>query len=132
MRKFLFFTTAMILSAAIKAQGVGHNGAVIAFSSTTFCYDTITRGSDGECAFEFTNVGDEPLVITSAFSSCGCTVPSWPQEPILPNQKGVIRVRYNTDKTGGFSKAIVVKSNSTDNAKAILRINGVKSATLTW
>ena len=115
----------MILSAVIKAQGVGHNGAVIAFSSTTFCYDTIPRGSDGECAFEFTNVGDEPLVITSAFSSCGCTVPSWPQEPILPNQKGVIRVRYNTDKTGGFSKAIVVKSNSTDNAKAILRINGV-------
>ena len=121
----MFFTTAMILSAVIKAQGVEHNGAVIAFSSTTFCYDTIPRGSDGEYAFEFTNVGDEPLVITSAFSSCGCTVPSWPQEPILPNQKGVIRVRYNTDKTGGFSKAIVVKSNLTDNAKAILRINGV-------
>ena len=60
MRRFLFFTTAMILSAVIKAQGVEHNGAVIAFSSTTFCYDTITRGSDGECAFEFTNVGDEP------------------------------------------------------------------------
>ena len=125
MRRLLFFTTAMILSAVIKAQGVEHNGAVIAFSSTTFCYDTIPRGSDGEYAFEFTNVGDEPLVITSAFSSCGCTVPSWPQEPILPNQKGVIRVRYNTDKTGGFSKAIVVKSNLTDNAKAILRINGV-------
>ena len=71
MRRFLFFTTGVILSAAIKAQGVEHNGAVIAFSSTTFCYDTIPRGSDGECAFEFTNVGDEPLVITSAFSSCG-------------------------------------------------------------
>ena len=34
-------------------------------------------------------------------------------------------VRYNTDKTGGFSKAIIVKSNSSDNAKTILRINGV-------
>ena len=60
MRRFLFLATVMILSAAIKSQGVEHNGAVIAFSSTTFCYDTIPRGSDGECAFEFTNVGDEP------------------------------------------------------------------------
>ncbi len=125
MKRLVLLTTAMILSIATKAQKVGHNGAVIAFSNTIYSYDTISKGSNGDCVFEFTNIGDEPLIITSAFSSCGCTVPSWPKEPILPNKKGEIKVKYNTEKTGSFSKVIVVKSNSADNEKTILRINGV-------
>lgn len=125
MKRFIILTTAIVLSVAIKAQKVEHNGAVIAFSNTTYSYDTISRGSSGECFFEFENIGNEPLIITSAFSSCGCTVPSWPKEPILPNKKGEIKIKYNTEKTGSFSKVIVVKSNSTDNEKTILRINGV-------
>ncbi len=125
MKRLVLLTTVMILSIAVKAQKVGHNGAVIAFSNTIYSYDTISKGSNGDCVFEFTNIGDEPLIITSAFSSCGCTVPSWPKEPILPNKKGEIKIKYNTEKIGSFSKVIVVKSNSTDNEKTILRINGV-------
>ncbi len=125
MKRLVLLTTAMILSVAVKAQRVEHNGAVIAFSNTIYSYDTISKGSNGDCVFEFTNIGDEPLIITSAFSSCGCTVPSWPKEPILPNKKGEIKIKYNTEKIGSFSKVIVVKSNSTDNEKTILRINGV-------
>lgn len=125
MKRFILLTTAVILSVAIKAQKVEQNGAVIAFSNTTYNYDTISKGSNGECVFEFTNLGDEPLIITSAFSSCGCTVPSWPKEPILPNKKGEIKIKYNTEKTGSFSKVIVVKSNSSEHKNVILRINGM-------
>lgn len=125
MKRFILLTTAVILSVAIKAQKVEQNGAVIAFSNTTYSYDTISKGSNGECVFEFTNLGDEPLIITSAFSSCGCTVPSWPKEPILPNKKGEIKIKYNTEKTGSFSKVIVVKSNSSEHKNVILRINGM-------
>ena len=125
MKRFVLLISAMLLTFAINAQIKGHKGAIIAFNNTTYNYGTISKGSNGECVFEFKNTGDEPLIITSAFSSCGCTVPSWPKEPILPNKKGEIKIKYNTEKTGSFSKVIVVKSNSADNEKTILRINGV-------
>lgn len=119
----LLLTTIFVINAI--AQKTESNGPLIHFNDKIYNYDTISKGSSGECFFEFENIGDEPLIITSAFSSCGCTVPSWPQEPILPNKKGEIKIKYNTEKAGSFSKVIVVKSNSVDNANTILRINGV-------
>lgn len=119
----LVFTTLFAMNAM--AQKTDTNGPLIHFNDKIYNYDTISSGSSGECFFVFENIGDEPLIITSAFSSCGCTVPSWPQEPILPNKKGEIKIKYNTEKAGSFSKVIVVKSNSVDDANTILRINGV-------
>ena len=101
------------------------NGPIIVFEETTFDFDTITQGSDGEHAFTFINEGNAPLLITSAFSSCGCVVPEWPKEPIAPNMKSSITVKYNTSKIGRFTKVIVVKTNDTATPKTILRINGV-------
>jgi hypothetical protein len=83
------------------------------------------QNDNGEHVFHFTNTGDAPLLITSAFSSCGCVVPEWPKEPIVPGMASCIKVRYNTSKTGQFTKVIVVKSNAKDTPKTILRINGV-------
>ncbi len=54
MKKYILLTIVMVLSVAIKAQKVEQNGAVIAFSNTTYSYDTISKGSNGECVFEFT------------------------------------------------------------------------------
>lgn len=125
MKKNILLLLTTLFAMKVIAQKTENNGPLIHFNDKIYNYDTISRGSSGECFFEFENIGDEPLIITSAFSSCGCTVPSWPQEPILPNKKGEIKIKYNTEKTGSFSKVIVVKSNSTDNEKTILRINGV-------
>ena len=65
------------------------------------------------CTFTFTNVGEEPLVITQAVASCGCTVPKYPKEPIQPGEKGMIEVSYNgKGKTPGFfKKSITVRTN---------------------
>lgn len=125
MKKLLLIIIAVLSASAVNAQSDMHKGALAAFDDTTYNYDTISKGSSGECVFEFTNVGDEPLIITSAFSSCGCTVPTWPKEPVLPGAKNSIKVKYNTGQTGPFTKVIVVKSNATTNKKAILRIKGV-------
>lgn len=100
-------------------------GPQIAFEETVFNFDTIMQNSIGEHVFHFTNTGDAPLVISSAFSSCGCVVPEWPKEPIAPNATSSIKVKYNTSKTGQFTKAIVVKSNNAKSPKTVLRINGV-------
>lgn len=97
----------------------------ITFEETTFNFDTIMQNGNGEHVFRFTNTGDAPLLITSAFSSCGCVVPEWPKEPIAPQASGSIKVKYNTSKTGSFTKVIVVKSNDKETPKTILRINGV-------
>ena len=125
MKKNILLLFTILFTLNVMAQKTENNGPQIHFNDKIYNYDTISRGSSGECFFEFENIGNEPLIITSAFSSCGCTVPSWPKEPILPNMKGEIKIKYNTEKFGSFSKVIVVKSNSTDNEKTILRINGV-------
>lgn len=125
MKKLLLIIIAVLSASAVNAQSDMHKGALAAFDDTTYNYDTISKGSSGECMFEFTNVGDEPLIITSAFSSCGCTVPSWPKEPILPGDKNSINVKYNTGKAGAFSKVIVVKTNSCSHNNVLLRIKGV-------
>lgn len=101
------------------------NATKIVFEETVFDFDTIMQDGPGEHVFQFSNKGDAPIIITSAFSSCGCVVPEWPKEPIAPNMKSSIKVKYNTSKIGRFTKVIVVKSNDPASPKTVLRINGV-------
>src|SRR6266853_2544074 len=77
------------------------NAPEMTFSFETFDYGTVKNGSDGTCEFKFKNTGKEPLVISNARGSCGCTVPTWPKEPILKGQTAVIKVHYDTKRTGG-------------------------------
>lgn len=117
----------ILLLAAIGFQAKAQEAVSprIAFEETVFNFDTIVQNGDGTHVFHFSNQGTAPLVISSAFSSCGCVVPEWPKEPISPNNQGEIKVKYNTSKTGHFTKVIVVKSNDPESPKTILRINGV-------
>jgi hypothetical protein len=80
---------------------------------------------DGIRIFEFTNTGNEPLLIRNAKSSCGCTVPEWPKEPIPPGGKGQIKVQYNMNP-GPISKTITIESNAINkpNGMVPLRIKG--------
>ena len=66
------------------------------------------------CTFTFTNVGDTPLVIHQAIASCGCTVPTYTQEPVLPGKTGTIKVTYNgTGRLPGhFKKSISLRTNA--------------------
>lgn len=88
------------------------NAPDIVFESTTIDYGTIEQNADGNREFKFTNKGKEPLIITTCKGSCGCTVPTCPQEPIMPGQKGVIKVKYDTNRVGAFTKTVTVTSNS--------------------
>ena len=84
------------------------NGPEIFFKKTTHDYGTIDLNGDGTYNFEFTNIGNEPLILSKPRSSCGCTVPSWPKEPILPGETNKIKVTYNTHKSGAFNKTVTV------------------------
>jgi len=104
--------------AAINAQ------AKFKFDSETIDYGTIEKGSDGVRVFEFTNVGNEPLVISDVKSSCGCTVPEKPKNAIAPGERGQIKVKYDTqNKIGPIRKTVTVYSNASEPIKA-LKIKG--------
>ncbi|HLO91823.1 MAG: DUF1573 domain-containing protein [Chloroflexota bacterium] len=99
------------------------NAADISFTKLVHDYGTIFVGGDGNCEFEFTNTGKEPLILSNVKSSCGCTVPSWPKEPILPGKKETIKVKYDTNRIGPINKTITVSSNA-KNDPVVLKITG--------
>ena len=89
------------------------------FKSDFIDYGDIAKGSDGIRVFEFKNVGDAPLIIENVYSSCGCTVPTWPKNPIAPGKTGEIKVKYDTDIVGPIRKTISIYSNAEESPKAI-------------
>lgn len=93
------------------------------FEKEIIDYGKITKGDNGERTFIFTNIGDKPLVIKNIQSSCGCTVPKKPEQPIMPGEKGEIKVSYDTKRVGGFSKMITIFSNA-KNPRKVIKIKG--------
>ncbi|WP_299618960.1 DUF1573 domain-containing protein [uncultured Tenacibaculum sp.] len=93
------------------------------FEKEVINYGKITLGSDGIRTFEFTNIGDAPLIIKEIKSTCGCTVPKKPERPIMPGEKGEISISYDTKRPGGFSKAITIFSNAKQERK-LLKLKG--------
>jgi hypothetical protein len=94
----------------------------IKFTYLIYDYGTIYKNGDGVCYFEFKNTGRADLQLTNVSSSCGCTVPQWPKEPIPPGQSEKIKVSYNTGRVGGINKSVFVDSNAGD--RITLNIKG--------
>ncbi|HEX9980024.1 MAG TPA: DUF1573 domain-containing protein [Flavobacterium sp.] len=99
------------------------DGAGMVFESDVIDYGTIAKNADGKREFVFTNNGNKPLIISSAQGSCGCTVPTYPKEPIMPGAKAVIGVKYATDRVGAFTKTVTLTTNATEPTK-VLTIKG--------
>lgn len=99
------------------------NAAVISFDTDVVDYGTIEQGADGMREFKFKNTGKEPLIISNATGSCGCTVPTWPKEPIKPGESSSIKVKYDTKRLGAINKSVTITSNATEATK-VLRIKG--------
>lgn len=100
------------------------NAPIFEFETDVIDYGKIDLNADGTRVFKFKNIGKSPLVIENIKSSCGCTVPKKPTEPIMPGATGEIEVKYATNRPGGFSKSITVYSNATEPVKQ-LRIKGI-------
>lgn len=100
------------------------NGAKIDFKKEVHDYGNLKHGANGVCTFEFTNTGNAPLIISQAEGSCGCTIPTWPKEPIAPGGKGTISVKYDTQRSGDISKTVKITSNAINDPVKTLRIKG--------
>ncbi len=119
MKKIVIIALIVIAGFAQQAKAQ----AKIEFKTETIDYGEIAKGSDGVRVFEFTNTGDQPLIISQVKSSCGCTVPSKPDGPIAPGESNTISVKYDTKRIGPIRKTVTVYSNAVEPIKS-LKIKG--------
>ena len=119
MKKVITLLFLALFTVSVSAQET----AKIEFKTETIDYGTIEKGADGVRIFEFTNTGKAPLIISKVKSSCGCTVPSWPKDPVLPGQTGQIEVKYDTKRVMPIRKTITVTSNA-ERPTIALKIKG--------
>ncbi len=97
----------------------------ISFKESSFDYGTIAQNTENKHIFEFINTGDEPLMITDAKGSCGCTVPKKPDHPILPGEKGEIEVMYKPGQKQGQQNQTVTLTANTIPPQTILKIKAM-------
>ncbi|MBS1630316.1 MAG: DUF1573 domain-containing protein [Bacteroidetes bacterium] len=99
------------------AQTVDKNAPKFSFiGGETYDFGKLSDQKDAEHLFKFKNTGKTPLIITAASASCGCTVPEFPKEPIMPGKEGQIKVTYHTaGKSGPFQKTVFIMSNASAN-----------------
>ena len=128
MKKILFLLFIGIASLQMNAQTEEEikkdfTGPVFEFENEVIDYGDIAVNSDGNRVFKFKNIGKSPLIISNVKGSCGCTVPTKPEEPIMPGETGEIKVKYATNRIGPFSKTVTITSNAYE-PTVVLKIKG--------
>ena len=121
MKKLLFLAAAFITGFAAMAQQKADDVAKV--NADQYSFGKIKQGVPVTTYFTITNVSDKPLVIESAWASCGCTTPEWSKEPIAPNSTSKVKVGYNAANAMPFTKEVYVKFAGIQEPK-IVRITG--------
>lgn len=94
------------------------------FQTTVHNFGTLKEGTQAEYSFHFINTGKVDLIISDAHASCGCTVASYPKDPVPPGSSGSIDVKYDSKgRNGTFNKGVTVAAN-TFPSETVLTIKG--------
>lgn len=127
MKRLLTVVLAVVLSTAfVIAQEKTVNGPVITFESDSKDFGDIKQGDKVENVFKFENTGKTPLIISNVAATCGCTVPSWPKEPIAPGKTAEIKVSFNSaGKMGKQNSVVRIYSNASEPIEKVSLISNV-------
>lgn len=102
----------IVIQSDLIKEAKNHALTTLALSEPNFDFGKIKKGDEVEHTYEITNTGKNPLIISSVHPTCGCTVPEYTKEPILPNQKGKITLKFNSGNFEGIvHKAAEVYAN---------------------
>lgn len=126
--KHLLAVLALLAFGANTSFAQTASGPTMTFEQTTIDYGTIEQGAEPLRQFKFTNTGSEPLIIKDARGSCGCTVPTYPKEPVMPGESATIDVRYDTQRVGQFTKTVTLSTNETVESRTLTIKGEVKEA----
>jgi len=131
MRKVIFTLSTVLAAFLVQAQEAppATSLAEITFEKEAHDFGTIPHAGNGTYEFKFKNTGKEPLIISNAQGSCGCTVPTYPKNiPIKPGDSEVIKVTYDTKRPGNFTKTVTISSNAKTPSKVITIKGNVEAA----
>lgn len=119
MTKYALLTLLLVAPLLFWGQGIGPR---IQFEETTIDLGELEQGGKTVFDFWFTNVGDQPLVLTTVKSSCGCLVPRWMKEPIPPGERGLVTGQYDSNRIGPCHKNLTVQSNDSTAGTIVLYV----------
>ncbi|MEO1260734.1 MAG: DUF1573 domain-containing protein [Bacteroidota bacterium] len=127
-KSILFFSFCLVVAFSLNAQSIPAPPTgpttTVTFDEPVFEFGQITQGEKVQHIYRFTNTGTQPLVISNAKGSCGCTVPSWPKSPVAPGETAAIVAEFNSKgKMGKQTKTITITAN-TDPPQTMLKIKG--------
>lgn len=89
------------------------SGAILSPDEEKYDFGSIKQGESVEHTFTFKNTGTEPLVISNVAATCGCTVPEWSKEPVMPGKAGKVTAKFNSaGKMGQQNKPLTISSNN--------------------
>lgn len=118
MKKTILFAFVFVAFATVSfAQGV------LKFKGEKHDFGKVEQGKPVTHTFEFVNTGNQPVVISNAQASCGCTTPEWTKDPILPGKTGYVKATYNAAAMGQFNKPVTVYSNA-ETPTVVLTLTG--------
>jgi len=83
------------------------NAPIFKFEKEVYDFGEIKEGEKVTYDFKFKNIGNGPLIISSATATCGCTIPEYPKEPVALGAEGLIRVVFNSAGKSGIQNKIV-------------------------
>ena len=117
MKKLFFIAAAFIVTAGATAQTKPDD--VAKFNTNKYDFGKVKQNVPAVYSFEITNTSDKPLVIENAHATCGCTVPEYQKDPILPGKSAKIKVQYNAANGGQFDKTVFVKFAGVNEEKSL-------------
>ena len=127
MSVFFFISVFSVVTLQAQSLDLAKKTAIMNFETEVIDYGIIMQNSNGLKIFTFTNSGNAPLIISEVKTSCGCTVPTYSKEAILPGDVGQIKIKYNTKKVGSFTKTITVLSNAYQDRKTLKKKGTVEA-----
>ena len=118
MKKLFFIAAAFIVTSGAMAQTTKPDD-VAKFNTNKYDFGKVKQNVPAVYTFEITNTSAKPLVIENAHATCGCTVPEYQKDPILPGKSAKIKVQYNAANGGQFDKTVFVKLAGVDQEKSL-------------
>lgn len=123
--KYIYLITTLLISTIAFAQDKSSLDPLtkMDYQTTLINYGVVEKGSDGVREFSFTNAGEHPLKIYNIYSACSCDIVEQPEAPILPGEKGSIKVKYDTMKVGPIVKTITLVTNVENSTDSLILLN---------
>lgn len=119
MKKIFSLFVAMFVLVAVSYAQKG----TVKFVKETHDFAKVEQGKPVTYVFTFKNTGTDPVIISDAQASCGCTKPSWTKEPVMPGKTGTVSATYNAAAMGPFNKSVTVMSNA-ETPNVVLYLKG--------